>query len=654
MLDKKLTLGSLFSGAGGFELAAERLGITPVWASEVEPFPIAVTRRHFPNVKHLGDICKINGAQAPPVDIITGGFCCQDLSVAGKQVGLHGERSGLFFEMIRIIREMLAATNGEYPKYLVFENVPGLLSSNKGADFREVMDEISRLGFVADANILDAQEFGVAQRRKRVFIACINRKFYNAADFADVPNARDKRMQKALENFGGERFHGVASRPHEIVRQHLSDILEHDVDVRYYLTVLACLGILRRVDNKGKEIPQLLRSALESQAELVSNIRNKLGGEPFAFEPGILGRLGRLGSENLSPTLRAHMGDNMTAVAIPLDLRNAVRNSEKGDNCGLGVGENGEPSYTITSEFQGAIACKIDSPEPLAVENHLQDFRLKITGDVVQSICRNAGGGGQNVALLLEPTSYAIQGNIIGRKLENGANGKGVNEEISFTLTEADRHAVCYADVAPTLTSELAHQNGNGIMTGGGAVVEEVAAYSLTTGSFAKSIKETASPLCARDFKDVQVVGCPSFGIDRAAYNQGANALYKPQIDVESTHALTAQGPGAVAAPLEGDGRPNYVVRRLTPTECLVLMDLPRDWCADLGIENPTDGDIEFWTEIFETHRKINGKNPNPKSKNQLLKWLKNPYSDSACYKMAGNGLVVSVAEFVLAGLIVR
>jgi DNA-cytosine methyltransferase len=385
MLDKKLALGSLFSGAGGFELAAERLEITPIWASEVEQFPIAVTRRHFPNVKHLGDICKINGGTVEPVDVITFGSPCQSFSVAGARAGLDGA-SGLFFQDVRIIREMRQATQNQYPKYAIMENVPGIYSSNKGADFREVMDEISRLGFVADANILDAQEFGVAQRRKRVFIACINRKFYNAADFADVPNARDKRMQKALENLGGEHFHGVASRPHEIVRQHLSDILERNVDVRYYLTVLACLGILRRVDSKGKEIPQLLRSALESQAELVSNIRNKLDGEPFAFEPGILGRLGRLGSENLSPTIRAHMGDNQTTVAIPLDLRNAVRNSEKGDNCGLGVGENGEPSYTITSEFQGAIA----------VENRPQDSRIKLKDDgLVQTLDARMGEGGR-------------------------------------------------------------------------------------------------------------------------------------------------------------------------------------------------------------------------------------------------------------------
>jgi DNA-cytosine methyltransferase len=209
-----LTLGSLFSGSGAFELTAENLGITPIWASEVEPFPIAVTRKHFPKMLHLGDICKINGAEIPPVDIITGGFCCQDLSVAGRQAGLHGERSGLFFEMIRIIREMLEKTDGNFPKYLVFENVPGLLSSSKGADFREVMDEISALGFIADPNILDSQDFKIAQRRKRVFIACINKKYFNIEHFSNCPKIREKRMEKALANWNGDTFYGIASRPH--------------------------------------------------------------------------------------------------------------------------------------------------------------------------------------------------------------------------------------------------------------------------------------------------------------------------------------------------------------------------------------------------------------------------------------------------------
>ena len=136
----KLTLGSLFSGSGGFELAGLLHGIKPLWASEVEPFPIRVTTKRFPDMLHLEDINDVNGADIPPVDIITGGFPCQNLSLAGLREGLHGDRSGLFFQMTRIVREMREATNNQYPRYVVIENVTGMYSSNKGQDFREVLN----------------------------------------------------------------------------------------------------------------------------------------------------------------------------------------------------------------------------------------------------------------------------------------------------------------------------------------------------------------------------------------------------------------------------------------------------------------------------------------------------------------------------------
>ena len=101
-----MTLGSLFDGIGGFPLAASRYGIETKWASEIEAFPIAVTKFHFPNMLHVGDITKLNGAELPPVSILCGGSPCQDLSVAGARAGLAGERSGLFMEQVRITKEM--------------------------------------------------------------------------------------------------------------------------------------------------------------------------------------------------------------------------------------------------------------------------------------------------------------------------------------------------------------------------------------------------------------------------------------------------------------------------------------------------------------------------------------------------------------------
>lgn len=138
-------IGSLFDGAGTFPFAAQQYGVKPTWASEIEPFPVSVTTKRFPNMTHLGDITKINGAEIEPVDIITFGSPCQDLSVAGKREGLSGERSGLFMEAVRIIKEMRGATNGKYPQFAIWENVPGAFSSNEREDFRVVLEELYQI-----------------------------------------------------------------------------------------------------------------------------------------------------------------------------------------------------------------------------------------------------------------------------------------------------------------------------------------------------------------------------------------------------------------------------------------------------------------------------------------------------------------------------
>ena len=186
---QKLTLGSLFDGIGGFPLAAVLSGITPVWAAEINPACVAVTRRHFPDMLHFGDVSEIDGAKIPPVDIITFGSPCQDLSVAGKRAGLDGARSGLFIEAIRIIYEMREATHGVYPTFLVWENVPGAFSSRNGRDFQTVLREITKTdipmpesgrwanagvvrsgGICVAWRVLDAQYWGVPQRRKRIYL----------------------------------------------------------------------------------------------------------------------------------------------------------------------------------------------------------------------------------------------------------------------------------------------------------------------------------------------------------------------------------------------------------------------------------------------------------------------------------------------------
>lgn len=199
-IDMKLM--SLFDGSGGFPLAASLCGIEPVYAAEVEPYPIAVTKNRFPKMKHLGDVSKVKGGEIEPVDIITFGSPCQDMSIAGKRAGLkHADmgddettRSGLFLEAIRIIKEMREATNGVYPRYAICENVPGAFSSNRGEDFRTVLEEFIRVkekdavmpavpqagwayadcisgdGWSIAYRVFDAQYWGVPQRRRRIYL----------------------------------------------------------------------------------------------------------------------------------------------------------------------------------------------------------------------------------------------------------------------------------------------------------------------------------------------------------------------------------------------------------------------------------------------------------------------------------------------------
>lgn len=197
-----MKLMSLFDGSGGFPLAASLCGIEPVYAAEVEPYPIAVTKNRFPKMKHLGDVSKVKGGEIEPVDIITFGSPCQDMSIAGKRAGLkHADmgddettRSGLFLEAIRIIKEMREATNGVYPRYAIWENVPGAFSSNRGEDFRTVLEEFIRIkekdavmpavpqagwayadcisgdGWSIAYRVFDAQYWGVPQRRRRIYL----------------------------------------------------------------------------------------------------------------------------------------------------------------------------------------------------------------------------------------------------------------------------------------------------------------------------------------------------------------------------------------------------------------------------------------------------------------------------------------------------
>ena len=277
----QLKIGSLFDGSGGFPLAASMHGITPVWASEVELYPIAVTRSRFPDMKHLGSVSDIDGGKIEPVDVLTFGSPCQDLSVAGAQKGIHeGERSNLFFEAIRIIKEMRSATNGQYPKYAVWENVPGAFSSSHGNDFRAVIQAFTDVcqpgtvipmppknrwlhaGLVVGDNQewsfayrqLDAQFWGVPQRRKRIYAVCS----FMGGDAGDI--LFDVMSDGVTRNF--------SEAPDPVVPTKLSQILDYSAPQRYDLSARACQGIINRANKRGKELPPMLKDAL---LEVIAN-----------------------------------------------------------------------------------------------------------------------------------------------------------------------------------------------------------------------------------------------------------------------------------------------------------------------------------------------------------------------------------------------
>ena len=592
-----LTLGSLFDGSGGFPLGGLLSGITPVWASEIEPFPIRVTTKRLPFMKHYGDVSRMDGADVEPVDIITFGSPCQDMSIAGRREGLDGSRSSLFYEAVRIVKEMRCATYGKYPRYIVWENVPGAFSSNKGADFQSVLEEICSVkGYeihtprperwpsageiVADDfslawRVFDAQYWGVPQRRKRIYLV---------ADFAGGSAGKILFESEGVSGYTPQGFHpwqGATGTSEEGA---------------------GAAGCVCLNDQGGRRMDVTEGVAATLRAENHGHPPCVMGAAGFCTEHSAQAR-GIGYEEETSPTLRAgtvpatvyenHSQD--TRYTGPLETAPTV-------NATYGMGGNNQPFVVETPKTlkirsgcdgggKGALLQENKSAT-LGCSNDQTVFVPKVYGicskdsnamksanpksgfyEAETSRCLDANGG--------NPTCnqggmavVAVQGSMIGRADKNGPQGSGVNEDVSFTLDAADRHAV---------------------------------AYCMTTGTYTQMLKEQSPSLMARDYKDPPVVN---------------------------------------------ETEPEYIVRRLTPTECARLQGFPDWWCAGLVSDNPSEEEIEFWTDVFETHRLVLGTSSRPKSRNQIVKWLKNPHSDSAEYKMWGNGVALPNVYFVLSGIV--
>lgn len=386
-----IKLGSLFDGIGGWPLAAVKAGAVPVWASEIEKFPQQVTEKHFPDMKQLGDITKVDGSKIEPVDIITIGSPCQDLSVAGKREGLAGARSGLFMDAIRIVREMRKATNGKYPRFIVWENVPGAFSSNKGADFRAVLEEIgetsipmpksgrwSKAGMVRSENfkitwrVLDAQYWGVPQRRKRIFlVADLGGKC--AGEILFKPESVSRDTEKSSSE--GERVTGTAEN------------------------CFRAAGFKPRNSAKSRSI-----GYAEEQSPTLSTSANEI---VMVYDMTHANDVIRTAPDGIVPTLNARMGTGENQVPLVQKYVYGADLSQKAE----GIGFKKEVSVCLTIGTHAGHGAHVIS-EVIPINDKATRYK---------------GGG-------------------ITRQNDGSGNGLGIGKpgDPAPTLTSCDRHAVSY------------------------------------------------------------------------------------------------------------------------------------------------------------------------------------------------------------------
>ena len=624
-----LTLGSLFDGSGGFPLGGLISGITPVWASEIEPFPIRVTTKRLPFMKHYGDISQMDGGKIEPVDIITFGSPCTDMSVAGRRAGLEGQQSVLFYQAIRIIKEMRCSTNGKYPRYIVWENVPGAFSSNSGEDFKAVLEAVIGVaepetqvpmpeknrwpyadcymgdGWSVAYRVLDAQFWGVPQRRKRIYLV---------ADFAGRRAFDILFKSEGLSGYSAEGFRswqrtaGSAADRTGTASLCLNDQGGQRMDVTDDVTatlraeahhppcVLESAGFCTEHSAKSRSIGY--------EEETSPTLRAGVVPAAVALENHPTDSRVKIAEDGKIQTLTSRMGTGGGNVPLVMKIRSGCEGGGKGPliqtdksatlSCNNDQTLFEPKAYSICSKESNAM--KSDNPHSGIYE-----------AETSRTIDGNGGNPGCNQGGIAVVESYAIQGSMIGRNDKNGPQGDGINEDVSFTLNTVDRHAV----------------------------------YAMTTGSFTQVAEDKAPTVLARDYKDPTAV---CYGIGRDTFNQGKNAKFAPTFEEELQTTLVAKGPGAIQS--------GYTVRRLTPTECARLQGFPDWWCDDLGIAEPTMEDIRYWYDVFETHRRIVGSSTKPKSLKQIAKWLRDPHSDAAEYKMWGNGVALPCVVFVLSGIV--
>lgn len=591
MDNKRLTLGSLFDGSGGFPLAGILSGIRPVWSSEIEPFPIRVTTKRLPRVKHYGDVSVLDGSTLEPVDIITFGSPCQDLSVAGKRAGIHdGERSSLFFQAIRIVKEMREATNGKYPRYIVWENVEGARSSNCGEDFQAVLEAIIGIkeegvqvptpekgrwpkadvllgdGWSVAYRVFDSKYWGVPQRRARIYL---------------------------VGDLAGERA---------------GDIL------------FKSEGLCGYSPESFGAWQEIARNTGERSAAAGGICLNDQGGGYMDVSMNVVG------------TLRAQDHGHLPAV---LAAGFCTEHSAKA----RGIGYEEETSPTLRA---GVV------PAAIALEHHATDSRIKIDDSgSVQTLCRRMGTGGNNVPLVMEALSSEEEASSL---VSDGEKSKDISAfgigsfASEGMLSENPETGFYEADTSRTLDVRGGFP---GCHQGGIAIVEKV--YPIEGNGQRPSHKgdgwSDKDEMFTLNGTEQHAV---AYAFDRV-FHASKNSHLTTFTDDGVADTLVAseyKDPPVVAI------EPYYIVRRLTPVECARLQAFPDWWCDNLGTDNPTDEEVEFWTDVFETHRRVITHASKPKTEKQIRKWLKDPYLDSAAYRMWGNGVTLSIPWYILSSIV--
>jgi DNA (cytosine-5)-methyltransferase 1 len=399
-----LTFGSLFAGVGGFDMGFEQAGWDCKFQVEWDKNCQQILNKHWPDVPKWLDVSDVKGAEIPPVDCIIFGSPCQDLSVAGKRAGLEGERSGLFHEAVRIIKEMRDATNGTFPRWTVWENVAGALSSNNGRDFGTVINEMAKAGaHLQEYALLDAQHFGIPQRRRRVFlISCF--------DSATADRCPDP-LLPVTESLRGDTKKGKQKR--QSAASATTDSVRSDG------------GIL------GSEIVGSLNT---SDAKMIST--QYVNKNKCVVEPYVKSRRAQTSTDDetwvhgeVNPTLNSFdVGDTRATTAIlePVLFENSYRDGARIANGGvtqtlsakMGTGGGNTPMIAVTLAF---------------------DTQFGSNANVTENIAPTLKSSQQSPSV-----AYAIQD---GRDIEKHQNGFGVasDGEPSYTLDRTGAQAVAYS-----------------------------------------------------------------------------------------------------------------------------------------------------------------------------------------------------------------